>query len=429
MAKKDLPRQLNVCIVAKQFPIMGRAARNGFLWPLAKGLARQGHKVTVLTWQSPLNEAQIFQDDVHVFFLGEKSYQPISEMPQLVHEKFAELHNKEPFHLVHCMDPTGKLIGKHKKHYNILTTYDVNSTQMAQIFSILGMSQDTLKSLLETSIAVFYKFVTTFYGSDRSLLNTADGVFVTSPFQKIVLERYYLYPEYRTYLVPYGIEVSDFEPKEKPSDLRKHLGIPSNAKTVVTATDMTELEEVKNLLKSFEKVAVKKPSSRLIIIGHGPLRKDIEFEMLNLALGRKVIFTGAIKNSQIPDYIALADVFVNLSSRTTGFEANLIEAMAQEKIIIGSEVSPISTIVEHSQEGFLIRPADINALSRLLIKIFDNRVQTQQIGQAARQKVLKMFDLDNMVRKTISAYFQTLIKSGHYKKPNKTWTPSQSLNA
>ena len=72
----------------------------------------------------------------------------------------------------------------------------------------------------------------------------------------------------------------------------KKIGLPANAQVVVTITDMQDLTEMRYLLRSFEKVAIKKPAARLIVIGTGPLRKEIEFEMLNLALGSRVHFVG-----------------------------------------------------------------------------------------------------------------------------------------
>jgi len=89
---------------------------------------------------------------------------------------------------------------------------------------------------------------------------------------------------------------------------------------VVTVTDMSEMREIRSLLQAFELVAIKKPSARLIIVGFGPRLKEIEYEVLQLALGGRVIFTGAVKNQDVPDYIALSDVYINISSRTSGFE-------------------------------------------------------------------------------------------------------------
>jgi glycosyltransferase involved in cell wall biosynthesis len=281
----------------------------------------------------------------------------------------------------------------------------------------MGMAQETLGSLLSTGIAVGYRFLRSFYGRDRQLLKTADGVFVTSPRERLALERYYLYPDSRIHTVPYGIEIGDLAPREKSDELRRSIGIPETASVVVTITDMTEVGEVRNLLDAFEQVVIKKPNARLIVVGDGPKFKEIEYEMLLLALGSKVIFTRAVKESEIPDYIALADVFVNLSARTTGFEPSLLEAMAQKKVIIGSEGSSMGTIVEHSQDGFLIRPADVSELSNLLLDIFAGQIPVEMIGEQARQKVLSLFDPEKMVIETLTAYYAILKNTGIYKLP------------
>ncbi len=416
MTRKDLPYPLNICLIAAEFPILGRAADHGFLWPIARGLAKKGHNITVISWRNPQGKTEIEQDGVKAFFLGETPRTHFENFPILVDKKFSILHSQDPFHLVHSVDSSGIEVGLKKKLYKVAMTYDVEATHMSEIFHILGYSQETLSSLIRTGLHVGLKFLTTFLGSDRKLLKTADSIFVTSPQQRVILERYYLYPDLKIYNVPYGIEIGDLSPREKSEELRKNLNIPGNANVVVTVTDMTELGEVVHLLRAFEKLAVKKPASRLIIVGDGPLQKEIEFEMLNLALGSKVLFTGAVTSTHLPDFIALADIFVNLSSRTSGFEPSMLEAMAQKKVIIGSEVSPIATIVEDGLDGFLIRPADASTLSQLFIGIFDEKISTQEMGEAARNKVMNLFDTQKMVSMTIDAYYHALMSTRLYRR-------------
>lgn len=358
-------------------------------------------------------------EGVKVFFLmeGRSSRTRRDPFPDLVRQKFLELHRQKPFHLVHSVDNSAMTLARVASVEKFAIAYDVAATQMSQIFSLLGMSQETLGSILHTGLAVGFKFLNTFYNVDRQLLKTADGVFVASPRERIALERYYLYPDARIHTVPYGIEIGDLAPRERSEELRRSLGIPETAKVAATVTDMTEVAEINNLLRAFEQVVIKKPSSRLIIIGNGPKFKEIERDMLNFALGSKVILAGGIKDNDLPDYIALADVFVNLSSRTTGFEPSLLEAMAQKKVIIGSEVSPMGTIVEHSQEGFLIRPADIAELTTLMLDIFAGQLPVAEIGEAARRKVLDLFDPEKMVIETLKAYHAILKSTGYYQQP------------
>jgi 1,2-diacylglycerol 3-alpha-glucosyltransferase len=420
--KPDLPKKLNVCLIARHFPIAGRASGFSFLRLIARGLASRGHRVTVLSARHPSGKQEMTQDGVRVFFLMEGRGARVRRdpFPDLVKSKFIDLHADPfsgPFHLVHAVDDSAIKISRHKSSYKVAFAYDVAATRLAELFAIMGMAQETLGSLLSTGIAVGYRFLRSFYGRDRQLLKTADGVFVTSPRERLALERYYLYPDSRIHTVPYGIEIGDLAPREKSDELRRSIGIPETASVVVTITDMTEVGEVRNLLDAFEQVVIKKPNARLIVVGDGPKFKEIEYEMLLLALGSKVIFTRAVKESEIPDYIALADVFVNLSARTTGFEPSLLEAMAQKKVIIGSEGSSMGTIVEHSQDGFLIRPADVSELSNLLLDIFAGQIPVEMIGEQARQKVLSLFDPEKMVIETLTAYYAILKNTGIYKLP------------
>jgi 1,2-diacylglycerol 3-alpha-glucosyltransferase len=417
VAKIQLPDQLHICLVAVKFPILGRASDHGFLWPIARGLAQRGHKVTVIAARSPLGKASIERDGVkvHYIFDGPPIYGSRKfEIAAL--EKFKLVHAESPIHLVHSIDKSALEISKRKDEFNIAVAYDVDATQISQLFSILGMAQETVGSLLQTGIAVTYKFLSTFFGGDRLLLKSADGIFVTNPQQRIFLERYYLYPDFHTYTVPYGIDLGDLSPRPEALDLKKRLKLPDNAHIAMTITDMTEEIEVTNLLSAFEKVAVKKPNSYMIIVGNGPAWKEIEYHMLTLALSSRVIMTGALKPEEISDCISICETFVNMSSRSTGFEPAMIEAMAQKKIIIGSEVSPVSNIVEDGRDGFLLRPADTESLAHLLIDIFSGHLPNADIGERACEKVTNLFDPKKMVHSIEEAYQKILLSTNVLKK-------------
>lgn len=410
MARKKVPEKLNICLIGQRFPVMGRSSDQGFLWPMTRGLVEKGHAVTVISTRSPIGKPELVRDGVHLFYLHEgypnKAAVPFEEAAL---EKFVELHKQTAFDLVHSFDRSGYLIGRQRKRLKVAMTYDVEATQMSQLFSIIGMAQDRVGSMLATGMALAYKFLTTYFGGDRDLLVTADGVFVTSPQQRVFLERYYMYPDFHVFNVPYGIELSQLKiPASQDSPLRAKYKLPDNTHIVLTVTDMTVPEEVENLLLAFERVAVKKPNAYMVILGSGPAWKEIEYLMLNLALGSRVIMPGALKEDEISEWISLADVFVNMSSRTTGFEPTMIEAMAQKKVIIGSELSPVANIVEDGQDGFLLRPADTDSLAELLVELFSGTMPSFEIGQKARDKVTNLFDPRKMVEALHGAYRQIL---------------------
>lgn len=422
--KSPLPQKLNICLTAKRFPLLGRAVDHGFLWPIAKTLAQKGHNVTVLSWKNPQGKYFIHKDKITAYFLGEETLSREHQFEDLVLDKFKKLHSETPFHIVHSLDRSGIRIAQNKKSLHVAVAFDVDATQMSKLYAISGRAQETTTSLLKTALSVVYKFLTTYYGGDRAIIRKADGIFVTSPQQRLILERYYLYPWLKTYVVPYGIEIGDLSAREHPIELKEKLNFPSNAHVAMTITDMTEFEEIKHLLRAFEKVTIKKTSARLLIVGNGPLKKQIEYEILQLALGNRAYILDQVPQIELADYISLADVFINLSSRTTGFEPSLLEAMAQKKVIIGSEVSPISTIVEDGVDGFLLRPADRQSLTKLLLKLFTGQILSDNIGERARKKVLNLFDVDKMTNETLKAYFQTLLSTPYYKPQTRPVNPS-----
>lgn len=415
MPKKELPHQLKICLISRKFPIRGRAADHSYLWMIAKRLSNLGHKVTVIAQRSPQSKSEVLEEGVQVYYLDNDSKHSPKNLQSLIRTKFAELHRSEAFDIVHTIDKSGYKVIKNSQKFKVATAADVEATNIAQIFTILGMTQDTVGSALSTSISVLYKFLRT-YNGDRRLLKSSNGIFVSSPQQRLFLERYYLYPDRRIFTVAYGIEIPESVNDNSSRNLKEQYSLPERGDIIATVSDMIDVEEVKTILEALQKVVIKKPETRLIIIGNGPKKKEIEFETYKLALGNFVHFTGAINNIELPDYISNCSIFINLSSRSTGFEASVLEAMTQKKLVIASEVSALASLIEDRKDGFLVRPADINGVSRLLLEIINEEIPIKEVGAAAKSKVQNYFDPEKMISNTINAYYDILRNSGYYKK-------------
>lgn len=415
MQKVNLPGSLNICIVAANFSFSERGSTNAFLWPIVDGLVKQGHTITILSTRHWSGKFEVLERGIRILYL---SHAPLvlNKRAELVKHYFLKCHAEKPFHIVHSLDSSIYLIARMKRELRVAVAYDVDATELDQLFGIQGMAQETLGSLLKTFLGISYTFLKTYLSKDRKMLAAADGVFVKTPQQRVILERYYMYPDAKIHQVPYGIEIGDLSPRDKSDNLRKELKIPEGTNIVISISDMTDFGEVEYLLKAFQKVAIKKPHTCLLLVGSGPLFKDIEFEMLSLALGSRVIMTGWLKGSEVTDLIALADVMVNLSARTTEYETCLLEAMAQKKIVIASELNPLATVINDTKDGFLVRPADTQMIANLLIEIFTGLIPLEEIGEQARRKVLNLFDINKMVNETINAYYQILKETGYYRK-------------
>lgn len=414
----QLPERLRICLIGQKISVLSRSTDTGILWPLARGLTERGHEVTIISTSSPLKRAEVFRDGVRAYYLNENQPQyKTLRFTDVVHRKFVSLNKEKAFDLVHSLDNSGYKIGRHKKNLNISIAYDVEATQMAELFSILSEGKSGAGNFISTSLKLIFKFLQSYFTEDRGLLDSADGVFVTTPQQRMILERYYLFPDYHTYTVPYGINLGDLTPKSESENFKSKLNIPDNAQIILANSDFTSTHEVTPLLKAFEKVVLKKPNTFLLLLGSGPQIKSVEFEMLNLALGSRVIMPGEVVAEEMLECILASPIYIDLSSRSTGLEPSLIEAMAQKKVVIGSELSPISEVIEDGVDGFLVRPADVETLSALLDKIMTgNGINREQIGEKARQKIVETFNRNKMIDSLVDAYKQILRHSEKFKQ-------------
>ncbi len=416
--KQVLPEKLRICLVGQKISVLSRSTDTGLLWPLARGLTERGHDVTIISTSTPLKRPEIFRDGIRAFYLneGQPQYKTI-KFSDAAHRKFLSLHKEKPFHIVHSLDDSGSKIGRHKDKLDVSMAYDVEATHMAELFSILSQNQNTFQNLVKNNLKLGFTFLRNYFMHDRSLLLSADGVFVTTPQQRMILERYFLYPDFHTFTVPYGINLGDLAPKSESENFKAKLNIPEEASIILAISDFTSTHEVQPLLKAFEKVVLKKPNTYLLLLGSGPQWKNVEYEMLRLALGSRVIMPGYVTAEEMLDCILSSPIYVDLSSRSTGLEPSLIEAMAQKKVVIGSELSPISEIIEDGQDGFLVRPADVQTLSALLDKLINgHEFNTEQMGEKARHKVVDVFNRQKMIDSLVNAYSHILLNSGRFKR-------------
>jgi glycosyltransferase involved in cell wall biosynthesis len=409
-------KKLRICLVGQKILVQSRSSDTAMLWPLAQGLSKKGHDVTIISTTSPLKKAEVFRDGIKAYYVydGNAAKNKLQKFSDLAHKKFASLHHEKPFDLVHSIDNSGLKIGRHKKSFNVKIAYDIEATSMAELFSIMAENDGSLRSQFKTSLKIGFKFLQNYFVTERALLQTADGIFTTTPQQRTLLERYYLYPDYHTYTVPYGINLGDLTERQESENFKMLLHIPDDAQIVLAVSDFTNSLELKPLLQAFEKVVLKNSNTYLIIIGDGSQWKNVEYTMLKLVLGSRVIMPGDVDANELLNYISLCKVYVNLSSQSTGLEPSMIEAMAQKKIVIGSELSPISEYITEKENGFLVRPADEETLVKLLSSILNqnNNEAFLLIGEKARQKVLESFNRQKMIEALIYSYTEILRKTG-----------------
>lgn len=172
-------------------------------------------------------------------------------------------------------------------------------------------------------------------------------------------------------IAPMGVDLTDtFIPP--PNNLQRS--------GVVFVGRLVEKKGVHHLLNAFEKLYIKCPDEKLIIIGDGTLREALELQVKKAHMEKRVIFTGAIPNQEIPYHLQSAKVAVFPSIETVsgdqeGLGLTIIEALGCGCEVISSNSSAIDDIAEHA-EITRVNPEDTDELSKAILVSLEGRQKT-----------------------------------------------------
>ncbi|WP_075353713.1 glycosyltransferase [Desulfovibrio sp. DV] len=179
------------------------------------------------------------------------------------------------------------------------------------------------------------------------------------------------------------------------------------------------LEDIKGpqvLLEAFVRVAGNMPQARLVFVGDGSLRRELEAKAVARGLGGKVRFTGA--RPDIPQVMGGLDVLV-LPSLSEGLPFALLEGMAAGRAVAASAVGRIPGIVQDGESGMLLPAGDAGALAGALAGLLADADLRQRLGRAARLVVAARYDRRHMLDAYREMYASVLSREGQGREA--TW--------
>jgi len=147
------------------------------------------------------------------------------------------------------------------------------------------------------------------------------------------------------------------------------------------------------------------PRFRLVLIGDGQERKNLEGLAKELGIRRRVTFTGSLSFSEIPSYMKAANLFGFASVTETQGLATL-EAMAAGLPIVAVDASGTRDILKHGQQGYLVEN-NIEALAAGIKKLLSNQDRKQKFAEAAYKKA-QSFNIEKLTEKLLGVYEQAI---------------------
>ncbi|MGB2827239.1 MAG: glycosyltransferase family 4 protein [Dehalococcoidales bacterium] len=199
-------------------------------------------------------------------------------------------------------------------------------------------------------------------------------------------------------IVPNGVDTAIFRPGDK-YQLRKKLGYGLKDKIVVSTSRLTPKNGLDYLIKALAPLG----NVKLIIIGEGEQRKNLESMIQDLKLSNRVFLPGALPHQELPQYLAIADAFCR-PSVNEGFGISFIESMACRIPTIGTAVGGITDIINHGENGILVPPEDTRALSRVLKRVIEDDGLAKKIAEKGFQTVKQKFTWEKVLQQMENVY-------------------------
>lgn len=205
--------------------------------------------------------------------------------------------------------------------------------------------------------------------------------------------------------IHYGLDPKPIEALADPAYIRQQFQIPDGAPVIGTIGRLTAQKGQTYLLDAARLLKNDFPNLRVVVIGDGELRHDLEAQAKTLDITDNVIFTGLRSYHEAMCLLSGMDVFV-FPSLWEGFGLVLLEAMALKKPIVASNVSAIPESVLDGKTGLIVPPRQAEAIAEALRALLRDFEKAEKMGVAGFQRLQAAFAVESMVTATANLYAQ-----------------------
>ncbi len=211
-----------------------------------------------------------------------------------------------------------------------------------------------------------------------------------------------------------GVEKSFFETfkdndlKEKKLIFKEKYHLPKEAEIVLFLSRLNWKKGFDTLIPAFKEIVKERPSAYLVIVGpdENHYQKKIEKLVNDYDLNDKVVFLGMLVDED--KFLAYqgADVFV-LPSYSENFGMVVVEAMAASLPVVITDKVAIAEEVRETGAGLVIEK-EKDQLKEAVLRILENKIFAQKLGENGRKLVREKFIIDNLADAWLAVYRKVL---------------------
>lgn len=230
----------------------------------------------------------------------------------------------------------------------------------------------------------------------RHALNRADAIIVASPNYVNTSPVLRMFRD-RCRIIPFGIPLAKFDRADEieVSKIRGEYG----QRIVLGVGRLVYYKGFQYLIR-----AMKDVTGQLLIVGSGPLHRELEREARACGISERVRFLTNVRD--VAPYYHAASVFALPSvARSEAFGIAQLEAMACGKPVVNTDLdSGVPFVSPGGLTGLTVPPANAGALGRAINTLLDDPTLSAEYGRAGRRRVEQEFNLEAMTRRTLQVY-------------------------
>jgi glycosyltransferase involved in cell wall biosynthesis len=204
----------------------------------------------------------------------------------------------------------------------------------------------------------------------------------------------------RIHVIPNGVDPARF-----PESLAPSRPAPPGVFTVGFVGSMKPWHGLNALVEAFDLLRASSPTpARLLIVGDGTGRAELERDVIRRGLAEAVEFTGVVRPDEVPALLASMDAAVAPYPPIDEFyfsPLKVYEYMAAGLPVVASAIGSLTELFDDGRDGLLVPPGDAHALAKALTCLRHDPVLRDRLGQAARAKAQRQHTWDAVVRRIL----------------------------
>ena len=390
---------MKILMLTWEYPprIVGGIAR--VVHDLSKRLIKDGHEVTVVTYQE--GDTTEYENDkgVEVYRVQNYMIHPNNFIDWVMQLNFnmvakaSELIQKNgKFDVIHAHDWLVANAAKTlKTSFDIPVVATIHATEAGRNS---GIHDETQRYINDTEWLLTYE---------------ATEVIVNSNFMKGHVQGLFGLPFDKINVVSNGINLTNFNGIERDYDFRRQYAM-DNEKIILYMGRLVYEKGVQYLISAMPKILDNYHDAKLVIAGKGGMLDELKQQVDSMGLSNKVYFTGYLNSKQVQKMYKCADIAV-FPSTYEPFGIVALEAMLAGVPAVVSDVGGLNEIVDHRENGMKSYAGNSNSIADSVLSLLYDKQLAANIAKKAKLKVKEEFNWNKIAQDTHYVYEKAICKT------------------